>query len=98
MAFPSTLDNFTEVVDNVDDVMAADINELQAAIEAIEAKLGVDGSAVTDSVDYKLTQRELLSNKATNFSTINDTLYPTVKAVNDQIVSAVAGLLDYRGP
>ena len=98
MAFPSTLDNFVEVVDNVDDVMAVDINELQAAIEAIEAKLGVDGSAVTGSVDYKLTQRELLSNKATNFGTINDTLYPTVKAVNDQIVSAVAGLLDYRGP
>lgn len=40
---------------------------------------------------------ETKSNKATTFGTINDTLYPTVKAVNDAIISAVVGLLDYRG-
>ena len=40
---------------------------------------------------------ELLTNKATTFGTINDTLYPTVKAVNDAITTAVIGLLDYRG-
>jgi hypothetical protein len=41
--------------------------------------------------------KEDASNKATTFWTINDTLYPTVKAVNDAITSAVVGLLDYRG-
>lgn len=47
MAYPGTLDNFTPKVDNVDSIMAADINELQTAIEAIETELGTDpaGSA-----------------------------------------------------
>jgi len=40
---------------------------------------------------------EVTTNKATTFGTINDTLYPSVKAVNDAITSAVVGLLDYRG-
>ena len=51
MAYPGSLDDFTPKVDSVDDVMAADVNELQTAIEAIETELGVDpaGSA-TDLV------------------------------------------------
>jgi hypothetical protein len=51
MAYPGSLDNFTPKVDSVDDVMAADVNELQTAIEAIETELGIDpaGSA-TDLV------------------------------------------------
>lgn len=40
---------------------------------------------------------EALANKATNFTTINDTLYPTVQAVQNAINTAVTGLLDYRG-
>lgn len=52
MAFPASLDNLTPVVDGVSQVMAADVNDLQAAIEAIEAKLGIDASAVTSSLDY----------------------------------------------
>jgi len=61
MAYPTTLDDFTPHVDGVDDVMAADVNELQTAIEAIQAKLGIDSSADTDSVDYKLTQKAPLT-------------------------------------
>ena len=65
--FPTTLDDFTPHIDGVDDVMAADVNELQTAIEAIEAKLGADSSAVTSSHDYKISQlestRELTANK-----------------------------------
>lgn len=52
MAFPSTLDDFTPKTDNVNDVMAADVNELQTAIEALEAKVGIDASAVSSSLDY----------------------------------------------
>ncbi len=51
----------------------------------------------TNTGDQNLSGYELLSNKATTFGTINDTLYPTVKAVNDAITTAVIGLLDYRG-
>jgi hypothetical protein len=41
--------------------------------------------------------KEDVSNKATDFTTINNTLYPTVQAVNNAITTAVTGLLDYRG-
>jgi len=40
---------------------------------------------------------EVTTNKATDFTTINNTLYPTVQAVNNQIITSVTGLLDYRG-
>jgi hypothetical protein len=55
--FPTSLDAFTNptAVDTLDspphDVQHADAND---AIEALQAKVGVDGSAVTDSLDYKV--------------------------------------------
>lgn len=51
----------------------------------------------TNTGDQNLSGYELLSNKATDFTTINNTLYPTVQAVNNAITTAVTGLLDYRG-
>lgn len=54
MAFPTTLDNFTPQV-NGEVIEVADINELQTAIEALEAKVGIDSSAVNTSHDYKLS-------------------------------------------
>lgn len=53
--FPSSLDSFTDKVDGTDYPQAAHINNLQDAIEALEAKVGVDSSAVSTSLDYKLT-------------------------------------------
>lgn len=52
MAFPTSLDSFGDVTDNVDDVEAADINNIQDAVEAIEAKIGIDGSVVATSIDF----------------------------------------------
>lgn len=51
MAYPGSLDSFTTKVDGVDDVMAAHMNDVQAAVVAIETELGTDpaGSA-TDLV------------------------------------------------
>ena len=55
--FPISLDAFTNptAVDTLDspphDVQHADAND---AIEALQTKVGVDGSAVTDSLDYKV--------------------------------------------
>jgi hypothetical protein len=40
---------------------------------------------------------ENVANKATNFTTLNSTLYPTTQAVADYVAQAVAGLLDLRG-
>jgi len=53
MAFPTTLDSdFGTLVDNVDAHAASQINELRRAVEGIEAKVGIDSSAVTTSLDY----------------------------------------------
>ena len=60
MAFPATIDDFTNKVDNVDNVLAQDLNQVfgsgasSGGVEAIEAKLGVDSSAVATSIDYLL--------------------------------------------
>ena len=60
MAFPASIDVFTNRIDNSDYVIAADINGVQGdgassgGIEAVEAKLGIDSSAVATSIDYLL--------------------------------------------
>jgi hypothetical protein len=49
--YPGGVDSFTGKVDGVDDVMAADINDLQAAVAAIETELGADpAGSCTDVV------------------------------------------------
>lgn len=50
--YPTAFDSYTSKVDLVDDVMAAHVNDLQDAVEALQAKLGVDDSAVATSFDY----------------------------------------------
>lgn len=52
--FPASLDSYATVVDNTDDVLAAHMNDKGDAIEALEAKVGVDSSAVSASHDYFL--------------------------------------------
>lgn len=61
MAFPSAIDSFSVKVDYVSGdilpeniVYASHINTLQNAIAAIETKVGIDNSAVTTSIDYKI--------------------------------------------
>lgn len=50
--YPTAFDTYTTKVDLVDDVMAAHVNDMQDAIEALQAKLGIDNSAVATSFDY----------------------------------------------
>ena len=52
--FPSTIDSYSTKIDNTSDVLAGDINDVQDAIEALEVKVGVDSSAVTTTLDYKV--------------------------------------------
>ena len=57
--FPSQLDTDAElhkVTDEVDDVLAAHHNALAEAVKAIEVKIGVDGSAIVETLDYILKQ------------------------------------------
>jgi len=52
--FPTALDTITDKVDTTDDVAAADINGAYDCIEHLEAKVGIDSSGVTTSLDYLL--------------------------------------------
>jgi hypothetical protein len=65
--FPTSLDSFTNptAVDTLDspphDTQHANAND---AIEALEAKVGVDGSAVTTSHEYRINSIEELNTNA----------------------------------
>ena len=61
--FPTSLDNFTnptgtDLLENSNAALDHDVQHSNAndAIEALQAKVGVDGSAVTTSHDYKLSE------------------------------------------
>ena len=41
-SYPGALDSFTAKVDNVDDVLAAHVNDLQNAVVAVETELGTN--------------------------------------------------------
>ena len=62
--FPSGLDSFTNpsATDSMDSVSVPHASQhanLNDAVEALEAKVGVNGSAVTSSLDYKVAQQGL---------------------------------------
>lgn len=82
--FPTSLDALTNPT-ATDDVSVVSHSAQHAnandAIEAIQAKLGIDGSAVTTSVDYKLAQlpatyqplATVLTNTTASFTTAQET-------------------------
>ena len=57
MAYPTTLDVLTNKVDGVDYPEAADMNNLNDAVEALEAKVGITDSAVATSIEYILNNK-----------------------------------------
>src|SRR3990172_129733 len=71
--FPTTLDDFTNPTpaDNLStpavlhSTQHASIND---AVEALEAKVGVDSSAVTASLDYKVANRQPLDATLTSIA------------------------------
>lgn len=50
--FPTSLDTYTPLVDGTDIIEADRPNDMADAIEALEAKVGINGSAVATSHDY----------------------------------------------
>jgi hypothetical protein len=62
-SFPSSLDAFTnpsssDALDSVSVPHAGQHSDLNDAVEALEAKVGADSSAVATSLDYKVAQLE----------------------------------------
>lgn len=72
-SFPSSLDNFVNPL-GTDDVSVVDHagqhSDVNDAVEALEAKVGVNGSAVTTSHDYKIAQLD--ANKVPYTGATND--------------------------
>ena len=63
--FPSSLDSFTnpsssDAMDSVSVPHATQHSDVNDAVEALQAKVGADSSAVTSSLDYKIAQLETL--------------------------------------
>jgi len=54
--YPGAVDGFTGKTDSVDDVMAADVNELQSAIVATEAAIGVDPQGTAADLVTRLSR------------------------------------------
>ena len=54
--YPGSLDTYPALVDGVDILEGADQNNVRDAIEALQAKVGVNSSAVSSSHDYKLAK------------------------------------------
>jgi hypothetical protein len=54
--YPGAIDSFSTKTDEVTDVMAADVNDLQDAVEAIETELGADPAGTAADVKTRLAQ------------------------------------------
>ena len=89
MAYPTTLDNFTDpsAGDNLNSPSHAGLHtSVNSAVEAVQAKLGIDSSSVTTSHDYKLsgvTGSDKAASKAGTETLINKTL--TSPVINTSI-------------
>jgi hypothetical protein len=53
-AYPGGIDQFSRKTDNVDTILANDINELQSSIESVETELGTDPSGSFTTVKARL--------------------------------------------
>ena len=93
--YATSLDNFSDKVDSVDDRLAEHVNTIQEAIVAIETKVGADSSAVTSTIDYKIN----------NFFTTGRTVWlyedtaPTgwsVVATTDRVIGVKGGADAYN--
>ena len=95
ITFPTTLDSFSDKVDNVDDVQAVDINDVQDAIEALETKMGINSSAVTASLDYKVNNFFASGRKVYLYENTAPTGWSIV-AVTDAVLSVKGGSNAYN--
>lgn len=100
MAYPTTLDDFTNPISSnpLNSPSHSEQHQnINDSVEALEAKVGADSSAVTSSHDYKIAALQTgkqdnlgftpedVSNKKTSLADNSDTFYPTQKAVKTAV-------------
>lgn len=93
-SFPTALPNSKTDFDSNTLVASAPLNKIGEDIDAIATKLGVDGSADTNSIDYKINNivtLEVASGAEVDTGT-DDLKYVTAKAVKDSTVVYEADL------
>jgi len=91
MTFPTTLDSdFGTLVDNVDDAEAVNVNELRRAVEGLEAKVGINSSAVMASLDYKVNNFFVSGRKLYLYENTAPTGW-TIVAVTDKVLAVKGG-------
>jgi hypothetical protein len=94
--YPSSLDSYTVKTDNVDDVLAAHVNNLQDAMSALQAKIGIDSSAVNTSLDYFLKHASgAFRNHVHDGSSDDGALIPNASLVAITTASKVSGAALY---
>lgn len=96
MTFPTTLDtDFGTLVDNVDDAEASNVNELRRAIEGLEAKVGINSSVVSASLDYKVNNFFVSGRKLYLYENTAPTGW-TIVAVTDKVLAVKGGSNAYN--
>jgi len=102
--FPGSLDSFTnpsasDAMDSVTVPHATQHADLNDAVESLQAKVGVDGSADTGSLDYKVTQQGLTFIKSVSIGsgvssvTVTDAFSSTFKNYLVIITAMASGSL-----
>ena len=100
-AFASKADQTAlDAIDGRLDTAEGDITGLQTQVGIIEGNLTIaegnisdllgDVSTIEGDISALQSGKEDVSNKATDFTTVNDTLYPTVQAVDTEIDNEIA--------
>ena len=96
MAFPSTLDSdFGTLIDSSDYPEAAHVNTLRRAVEGLEAKMGIDSSAVTSSIDYKVNNFFTSTRKLYLYENTAPTGW-TIDSVTDKVLAVKGGTNGYN--
>jgi hypothetical protein len=116
--FPASLDSFTNITNPTTTTLETEVggrshsefhNDYNDAIEALEAKVGVDGSAVTSSHTYKITQLEAAfpaSSVDSEIALFSSTTGKVLKRATTTgllkatsgVLSAAAAVTDYVAP
>jgi len=95
--YPTSLDSWVTKVDSVDDIMSQHINYAQDIVVALENKVGVDTSAVSTSLDYKVNNFFVEDvRKMWFYENAAPTGWEIVTAASDALVVVKGGSSDYN--
>ena len=89
--FPGGLYSHVTLFDNTDDVLASSPNTLGGEIEVIEAKVGIDSSAVVTSFDYFLKNSAGPYRTHTHDGTSDDGANVPIDNLANVVIASLAG-------